>query len=58
MTEKLIDTMHPPVRDGFGAKPLTQRGKARQQFLAFTKKKRPRIKKIRKADKQQPANLV
>lgn len=52
MTEKLIDTMHPPVRDGFGAKPLTQRGKARQQFLAFTKKKRPRIKKIRKADKQ------
>jgi hypothetical protein len=29
VTEKLIDAMHPPVRDGFGAKPRTHRRKAR-----------------------------
>ena len=57
MTEKLIDAMHPPVRDGFGAKPRTHRRKARQQFLAVAKKKRPRINKIRKAIKQQLAHL-
>ena len=49
--------MHPPVRDGFGAKPRTHRRKARQQFLAVAKKKRPRINKIRKAIKQQLAHL-
>ncbi len=27
VTEKLIDAMHPPVRDGFGAKPRTHRRK-------------------------------
>ena len=57
VTEKLIDAMHPPVRDGFGAKPRTHRRKARQQFLAVAKKKRPRINKIRKAIKQQLAHL-
>ena len=57
VTEKLIDTMHPPVRDEFGAKPRTHRRKARQQFLAVAKKKRPRINKIRKAIKQQLAHL-
>jgi hypothetical protein len=55
--EKLIDAMHPPVRDGFGAKPRTHRRKARQQFLAVAKKKRPRINKIRKAIKQKLAHL-
>jgi len=49
--------MHPPVRDGFGAKTRTHRRKARQQFLAVAKKKRPRINKIRKAIKQQLARL-
>jgi len=49
--------MHPPVRDGFGAKPRRHRRKARQQFLAVAKKKRPRINKIRKAIKQQLARL-
>jgi hypothetical protein len=49
--------MHPPVRDGFGAKPRTHRRKARQQFLAVAKKKRSRINKIRKANKQQLAHL-
>ena len=57
VTEKLIDAMHPPVRDGFGAKPRTYRRKARQQFLAVAKKKRSRINKIRKGIKQQLAHL-
>jgi transposase, IS5 family len=57
VTEKLIDEMHPPVRDGFGAKPRMHRRKARQQFLTVAKKKRPRINKIRKAIKQQLAHL-
>jgi len=57
VTEKLIDAMHPPVRDGFGAKPRTHRRKAREQFLAVAKKKRPRINKISKAIKQQLAHL-
>ena len=57
VTEKLIDEMHPPVRDGFGAKPRMHRRKARQQFLTVVKKKRPRINKIRKAIKQQLAHL-
>ena len=50
-TEKLIDEMHPQIREIFGSKPLTYRHKARQQFLAVAKKKRPRISKIRKAIK-------
>jgi thiamine pyrophosphate-dependent acetolactate synthase large subunit-like protein len=57
VTEKLIDAMHPPVRNGFGAKPRTHRRNARQQFLVVAKKKRPRINKIRKAIKQQLAHL-
>ena len=57
VTEKLIDAMHPPIREGFGLKPRTHRKKARQQFLAVAKKKRPRISKIRKAIKQQLGHL-
>jgi hypothetical protein len=57
VTEKLIDAMHPQVRDSFGLKPRTHRKKARQQFLAVAKKKRPRISKIRKAIKQQLGHL-
>ena len=53
VTEILIDAMHPQVRECFGHKPRTHRNKARQQFLAVAKKKRPRISKIRKAIKQQ-----
>lgn len=52
VTEKLIDAMHPQVRETFGLKPRTHRKKARQKFLAMAKKKRPRIAKIRKAIKQ------
>jgi IS5 family transposase len=57
VTEKLIDAKHPPVRDGFGAKPRTHRLKARQQFLAVAKKKRPPINMIRMVINQQLAHL-
>ena len=49
--------MHPQVRASFGDKPRTHRKKARQQFLAVAKKKRPRISKIRKAIQQQLGHL-
>jgi hypothetical protein len=57
LTEKLIDAMHPQVREPYGDKPRTHRKKARQQFLAVAKKKRPRIAKIRKAIQQQLRHL-
>ncbi len=57
VTEILIDAMHPQVRERFGHKPRTHRKKARQQFLAVAKKKKPRISKIRKAIKQQLGHL-
>jgi hypothetical protein len=57
VTEKLIDAMHPQVRESFGPKPRTHRKKARQQYLAVAKKKRPRISKICKAIKQQLGHL-
>jgi hypothetical protein len=49
--------MHPQIRAYFGDKPRTHRKKARQQFLAVAKKKRPRIAKIRKAIRQQLYHL-
>ena len=52
VTEILIDAMNPQIRERFGHKPRTHRKRARQQFLAVAKKKRPRIGKIRKAIKQ------
>jgi hypothetical protein len=57
VTERLIDAMHPQVRDCFGGKPRTHRKKARQQFLAVARKKRPRISKILKAIGQQLGHL-
>jgi transposase, IS5 family len=57
VTEKLIDAMHPKVRASFGDKPRTHRKKARLQFLAVAKKKRPRIGMIRKAIQQQLGHL-
>lgn len=57
MTEILIDAMHPQVRKAFGHKPRTHRRKARQQFLAVAKKKKPRITKIRKDIKHQLGHL-
>jgi transposase, IS5 family len=38
ITAKLIDAMHPQVRDSFGLKPRTHRKKARQQFLAVARR--------------------
>ncbi len=57
VTEILIDAMYPQVREHFGHKPRTHRKRARQQFLAVAKKKRPRISKIHKAIKQQLGHL-
>ncbi len=57
VTEKLIDAMHPSIREAFGPKPRTHRKKARQQFLAVARKKRPRFSTIRKAIKQQLSHL-
>ena len=51
-TERMIDAMHPQIRETFGNRPRTQRKKARQQFLAVAKKKRPRIDEIRKEIQQ------
>jgi hypothetical protein len=38
VAETLMDAMHPPLRDGFGAKPRPQRRKARQQFLLLPRR--------------------
>jgi hypothetical protein len=57
VTEILIDAMHAQVRGSFGHKPRTHRRKARQQFLAVAKKKKPRINRILKALRQQLGHL-
>ncbi len=57
VTEIQIDAMHPQIREHFGHKLRTHRRKARQQFLAVAKKKRPRINKIRRAIKHQLGHL-
>jgi hypothetical protein len=41
------------IKEAFGPKPGTHRKKARQQFLAVAKEKRPRINEICTAIKQQ-----
>ncbi len=51
-TEELIDELHLPLV-GRAARPRTYRVKARRAFVAFTKKKRPGYKAIRRARKQQ-----
>jgi IS5 family transposase len=57
VTETLIDAMHSQIRESFGHNPRTHRRKARQQFLAVAKKKKPCINKIRKAIRQQLGHL-
>jgi len=47
-TEAIIDTMHAPLV-GQTAKPRTYRQKARKDYLAVAKQKRPGYKKVRKA---------
>ncbi|MEK6216468.1 MAG: transposase, partial [Boseongicola sp.] len=51
-TEELIDELHLPLV-GQTARPRTYRVKARRAFVAFTKKKRPGRKAVRRARKQQ-----
>ena len=50
--EAIIDTLHEPVI-GQAAKPRTYREKARKQFLAVSKQRRPGLKVIRKAIRRQ-----
>src|SRR5699024_8513498 len=50
--EAMIDTLHAPFV-GQQAKPRTYRKKARKQYLAVAKQRRPGIDKIRKAIHQQ-----
>ena len=52
MTEAIIDTCHAPDV-GTKEKPRTYRRKARKQYLAVAKKKKPRTKAIRRALRQQ-----
>lgn len=52
MTETIIDTCHAPDA-GTKEKPRTYRRKARKQYLAVAKKKKPRMKAIRRALRQQ-----
>jgi transposase, IS5 family len=52
MTEAIIDTCHAPD-SGTSEKPRTYRRKARKQYLAVAKKKKPRMKAIRRALRQQ-----
>lgn len=51
-TEEMIDAMHHPLV-GERPKPRTYRQKARRDYLAMAKQKRPGRKKIRKAIRQQ-----
>jgi len=51
-TEEIIDRMHEPLV-GFKKKPRTYRQKARKDYLAVAKQKRPGPKKIRKAIRKQ-----
>lgn len=51
-TEEIIDELHQPLK-GKSPRPRTHRRKARKKFVAFTKSKGARYKKIRKAKRQQ-----
>ena len=55
-TEELIDELHEPLV-GKQARPRTYRVKARQAFVAFTRRKKPNRKTIRRAIRQQLAYL-
>ena len=48
--ETIIDILHTPAR---GKKPRTYRKLARKCFVSFTKKRRPSMKEVRKAQKKQ-----
>lgn len=48
-TEKILDSLYEQVKDKFDRKPRTYRQKARKDYLAMSKQRRPRHKKRRKA---------
>jgi transposase, IS5 family len=51
-TDELLDTLHEPLV-GKQPRPRTYRVKARRQFVAFVKQKKPGRTKIRRANRQQ-----
>jgi len=51
-TDEIIDELHTPLV-GKQPRPRTYRMKARRQFVAFTKRKKPTRQKIRRAKRQQ-----
>ena len=55
-TDELIDKLHAPLV-GKQARPRTYRVKARRAFVAFTRRKKPNRKVIRRATRQQLAFL-
>lgn len=54
-TEKILDKLYEQVREKFLRKPRTYRQKARKDYLAITKQRRPSRKKRRKAVRKQLA---
>jgi len=54
-TEEILDKLDKQVRDKFPRKPQTYRQKARKDYLAITKQRRPSQKKRRKAVRKQLA---
>ena len=56
-TEKILDRLYEQVQDKFDRKPRTYRQKARKDYLAISKQRRPRHKKRRKAIGKQLAYL-
>lgn len=54
-TEKILDRLYEQVREKLPGKPRTYRQKARKDYLAITKQRRPSRKKRRKAIRKQLA---
>ena len=52
-TEKIIDTLYQPLKEKLKKKPRTYRQRARKDYLAVAKKRRPSRKQTRKAIKKQ-----
>ena len=52
-TEKIIDTLHKPLKGKLEKKPKTYRNLARKNYLQVAKKRRPSRKEIRKAIRKQ-----
>lgn len=53
ITEKTIDKLYKPLRTQLKTKPKTYRKKARKNYLKIAKQRKPRIKALKKAIKEQ-----